>query len=162
MNGREELSKTSSASLSICKWLHGSPLIEIHYCFCLLFAVWLQHCSILLYNTIYPLLCNEVVHSAFVSILTGGWWISWSPFVGMFIARISRGRTIKDFIMYTLTLPSLYSFFWMTIFGGVAIQMENDAINSNLTCAMYALPVNDTSMYVSCRYCFYCNGYSLS
>lgn len=73
-----------------------------------------------------------------------GWWISWSPFVGMFIAKISRGRTIKDFILYTLTLPSLYSFFWMSIFGGVGIQMENTAIKKNLTCTLYKMAVQDS------------------
>lgn len=77
--------------------------------------------------------------------ISGGWWISWSPFVGMFIAKISRGRTIKDFIIYTLTLPSLYSFFWMAIFGGVGIQMQNTAEKMNMTCDMYKLGVNDTA-----------------
>ena len=63
----------------------------------------------------------------------------------MFIAKISRGRTIKDFIIYTLTLPSLYSFFWMAIFGGVGIQMQNTAENLNITCGMYSMAVQDTA-----------------
>ncbi|MCB1445214.1 MAG: BCCT family transporter [Rhizobiaceae bacterium] len=55
------------------------------------------------------------------------WWISWSPFVGMFIARISRGRTVREFIICVLIIPSLVSVFWMTAFGGTAIsQIVND------------------------------------
>jgi choline/glycine/proline betaine transport protein len=53
-----------------------------------------------------------------------GWWISWSPFVGMFIARISRGRTIREFIAGVLLVPSLVTFFWMAVFGNTAIGME--------------------------------------
>ena len=55
------------------------------------------------------------------------WWISWSPFVGMFIARISRGRTVREFIICVLLIPSLVSVLWMTAFGGTAIsQIVND------------------------------------
>ncbi|WP_321338019.1 BCCT family transporter [Breoghania sp.] len=50
------------------------------------------------------------------------WWISWSPFVGMFIARVSRGRTVREFITCVLLIPSLVSVFWMTVFGGTAIE----------------------------------------
>ncbi|WP_366653674.1 BCCT family transporter [Fodinicurvata sp. EGI_FJ10296] len=49
------------------------------------------------------------------------WWISWSPFVGMFIARVSRGRTVREFITCVLIIPSLVSVFWMTAFGGTAV-----------------------------------------
>ncbi|GHF31348.1 choline transporter [Kordiimonas sediminis] len=52
-----------------------------------------------------------------------GWWISWSPFVGMFIARISRGRTIREFILGVLIVPTLLVFFWMTSFGNTALDM---------------------------------------
>lgn len=55
------------------------------------------------------------------------WWISWSPFVGMFIARISRGRTIREFIVGVLLVPSLVSFFWLSVFGGTAIQLNSIA-----------------------------------
>jgi BCCT family betaine/carnitine transporter len=55
------------------------------------------------------------------------WWISWSPFVGMFIARVSRGRTVREFIICVLLIPSLVSVLWMTAFGGTAIsQIVND------------------------------------
>ena len=52
------------------------------------------------------------------------WWVSWSPFVGVFIARISRGRTIREFVFGVLLIPMTILFFWFTAFGGVAIQME--------------------------------------
>ena len=50
------------------------------------------------------------------------WWISWSPFVGMFIARVSRGRTVREFIVSVLIVPSLACTLWMTVFGGTAIH----------------------------------------
>ncbi len=50
------------------------------------------------------------------------WWISWSPFVGMFIARVSRGRTVREFLIAVLLVPSLVSVIWMTAFGGTAIE----------------------------------------
>lgn len=51
------------------------------------------------------------------------WWISWSPFVGMFIARISRGRTVRQFLLAVLVVPALVSVLWMTTFGGTAITI---------------------------------------
>ncbi len=54
------------------------------------------------------------------------WWISWSPFVGMFIARISRGRTVREFIIAVLLVPSLVSVLWMTAMGGTAISQLVD------------------------------------
>ncbi len=50
------------------------------------------------------------------------WWISWSPFVGVFVARISRGRTIREFIRTALLVPSLAGFFWFSVFGGAALK----------------------------------------
>ncbi|TVP80935.1 MAG: BCCT family transporter [Puniceicoccaceae bacterium] len=50
------------------------------------------------------------------------WWISWSPFVGMFIARVSKGRTVREFIICVLLIPSLVCVFWMSTFGGAAIS----------------------------------------
>lgn len=52
------------------------------------------------------------------------WWVSWSPFVGIFVARISRGRTIREFIFGVLFIPMLLLFFWFTTFGGSAVYME--------------------------------------
>src|SRR5690606_25416661 len=52
------------------------------------------------------------------------WWISWTPFVGMFIARISRGRTIRQFIIGVIAVPSVVSLIWFAIFGGAAMDMQ--------------------------------------
>ncbi|MCK9554003.1 BCCT family transporter [Aquamicrobium sp.] len=54
------------------------------------------------------------------------WWISWSPFVGMFIARVSRGRTVREFMIAVLLIPSLVSVLWMTSFGGTAISLVGE------------------------------------
>jgi choline/carnitine/betaine transport len=53
------------------------------------------------------------------------WWISWSPFVGIFIARVSRGRTIREFLIGVLLFPALVSFLWFSIFGTSAISIQN-------------------------------------
>lgn len=60
------------------------------------------------------------------------WWISWSPFVGMFIARISKGRTVKEFIIGVVLIPTLISFFFISVFGGTAIYQQLNGI-SDLT-----------------------------
>lgn len=52
------------------------------------------------------------------------WWISWSPFVGMFIARISRGRTIREFILGVLLIPAGFTFLWLSVFGNSALFIE--------------------------------------
>lgn len=57
------------------------------------------------------------------------WWISWSPFVGMFIARVSKGRTVREFITGVLLVPSLLTFFWMTTFGGSGIFLEMSGLD---------------------------------
>lgn len=53
-----------------------------------------------------------------------GWWISWAPFVGMFIARVSRGRTIREFVGGVLFAPVLLTFLWFVVFGDTAVHME--------------------------------------
>ena len=53
-----------------------------------------------------------------------GWWISWSPFVGMFIARISKGRTVREFILGVMVFPTILSFLWMSSFGGSALWLQ--------------------------------------
>ncbi len=52
------------------------------------------------------------------------WWISWSPFVGMFIARVSRGRTVREVVAGVLFIPSLVTFIWFTVFGNTALYMD--------------------------------------
>lgn len=53
-----------------------------------------------------------------------GWWISWAPFVGIFIARISRGRTVRQFVMGVLLVPTLITFLWFSVLGGTALYSE--------------------------------------
>jgi choline/carnitine/betaine transport len=57
------------------------------------------------------------------------WWISWTPFVGMFIARISRGRTIRQFVAGVLLVPSLVSLIWFAVFGGAAINVQQGGVD---------------------------------
>jgi choline/glycine/proline betaine transport protein len=75
-----------------------------------------------------------------------GWWVSWSPFVGMFIARISRGRTVREFLLGVLVLPALFSFVWMATFGGSALHVQLNgagglgaAVDDNVASAMFEL-----------------------
>lgn len=75
-----------------------------------------------------------------------GWWISWCPFVGVFLARISRGRTIREFIFYVFLVPSLVTFLWFSIFGGTALYLDiyQDAgihalVDDNLSTSLNAL-----------------------
>ncbi|HCD1134695.1 TPA: BCCT family transporter [Morganella morganii] len=60
------------------------------------------------------------------TLLYWGWWLSWSPFVGMFIARISRGRTIREFVTGVLFVPAGFTLLWMTFFGNSAIFLIRD------------------------------------
>ena len=78
------------------------------------------------------------------TILYWAWWISWSPFVGMFIARISKGRTVRELIIGVIAFPSMLSFFWMSVFGGTALQLQLDgvrdvatAVNENVATALF-------------------------
>ncbi|MGH3803797.1 MAG: BCCT family transporter, partial [Pseudonocardiaceae bacterium] len=57
------------------------------------------------------------------------WWISWTPFVGMFLARISRGRTIRQFVVGVILVPSAVSLVWFAIFGGAGISEQRDGID---------------------------------
>ena len=57
------------------------------------------------------------------------WWISWTPFVGMFLARISRGRTIREFVAGVILVPSVVSLLWFAVFGGAAIAQQRDGID---------------------------------
>lgn len=74
------------------------------------------------------------------------WWISWGPFVGGFIARISKGRTIREFVIATMVVPVLLSFIFITVMGGTAIHLElggnhavSTAVNENVAYALFAL-----------------------
>jgi len=74
------------------------------------------------------------------------WWISWSPFVGMFIARVSKGRTVREFVMGVMLVPTLLSFLWMSVFGGTALSLQAGgtadiagAVQDNVATAMFAM-----------------------
>lgn len=77
------------------------------------------------------------------------WWISWSPFVGMFIARISRGRTLREFVLSVLVVPTLLTFLWITAFGGSALWFElqgigrvAEAVQDNVAISLFELLAN--------------------
>jgi glycine betaine transporter len=74
------------------------------------------------------------------------WWVSWSPFVGLFIARVSRGRTIREFVLGTMLAPTLAAFIWFSVFGGTALHLQimqgvplADAVNADVSTALFAL-----------------------
>ena len=80
------------------------------------------------------------------TLLYWGWWLSWSPFVGMFIARVSRGRTIREFLTGVLLVPTGFTFMWMTVFGNTSINMIMnkgitslaDQVNADTSLALFA------------------------
>ncbi|MGF1581177.1 MAG: BCCT family transporter [Gemmataceae bacterium] len=74
------------------------------------------------------------------------WWIAWAPFVGIFIARISKGRTIREFVIGVLFVPTVFSLFWFAIFGGMGIYEETygegglaDLVKEDVTVALFSL-----------------------
>jgi glycine betaine transporter len=88
------------------------------------------------------------------------WWISWSPFVGLFIARVSRGRTIREFVIGTVLAPSLAAFLWFSIFGGSALTMQiwqhvplAEAVKADVATALFtmfdAMPFGGTMSMVA-------------
>lgn len=79
-----------------------------------------------------------------VTLMYWGWWASWSPFVGTFIARVSKGRTIKEFVLGVLFLPTMVTFLWFSAFGGTTMLglIDGDfslatAVNENISTALY-------------------------
>lgn len=74
-----------------------------------------------------------------------GWWLAWAPFVGLFIARISKGRTIREFILGVVLVPSVFTMIWMTVFGNSAIELVQnnpsstlvEAVNENTPIALF-------------------------
>ncbi|TDS17587.1 BCCT family transporter [Sphingobacterium paludis] len=67
------------------------------------------------------------------TILYWAWWISWSPYVGLFIAKISKGRTIREFIGAVLLIPTLFNFLWMSFFGNSAIWLDQHQAQGSLS-----------------------------
>jgi choline-glycine betaine transporter len=88
-----------------------------------------------------------------------GWWISWSPFVGMFIARVSKGRTVREFIVGVMVLPTLLSFLWMSVLGGSALHLQSmgladiaSAVEENVSTALFVMlenfPLTEVTSFV--------------
>ncbi|MGF1534444.1 MAG: BCCT family transporter [Bernardetiaceae bacterium] len=80
------------------------------------------------------------------TIVYWAWWISWSPFVGLFIARVSKGRTVREFVLGVILVPSLLSFFWMSVFGGSAIYLDmndiaaiGEAVSADTSTALFVM-----------------------
>jgi len=79
-----------------------------------------------------------------------GWWLAWAPFVGLFIARISRGRTIREFILGVMLIPTVFTLLWMTIFGNSAIDLVHsqgvvalgDMVSENSSVALFVFLEN--------------------
>jgi choline/carnitine/betaine transport len=130
------ISAASGVSRGI-KWLSNTNMV---LAFVLLIFVFVVGPTVfildLLPSTIGAYL-SELVPMSFHSAVFGGsewlaswtifywaWWISWTPFVGTFIAKISRGRTIKEFVLSVLLVPTAVSVVWFTIFGGAGIQQQ--------------------------------------
>ncbi|CEM17339.1 unnamed protein product [Vitrella brassicaformis CCMP3155] len=82
-----------------------------------------------------------------------GWWIAFCPFVGLFIAKISRGRTIRQVLNGTMSAPVLYTFFWFSIFGGAGLRMEREAARNGVDCSTEfpAVPGPDDYVRLTCR-----------
>jgi len=69
------------------------------------------------------------------SIFYWAWWVSWAPFVGLFIARISKGRTVREFILGNMFVPTVLTCIWFSVFGGAGLNHQIKAENAGLTCA---------------------------
>jgi choline/glycine/proline betaine transport protein len=80
------------------------------------------------------------------SIFYWGWWLAWTPFVALFVARISRGRTIREFTLGVLLVPSLITIIWMSVFGGTALHQElvEPGVVSSVVADNYALGLIET------------------
>ncbi|MBR9827917.1 MAG: BCCT family transporter [Oceanospirillales bacterium] len=115
------------------------------------------------YLTFLPELSNPVGRedANFVSGWTAfywAWWISWSPFVGMFIARVSRGRTVREFLVCVLLIPSTACVLWMSVFGGTAVDLyftegytaiKEAALPLQLFTMLDALPLAEITSFIA-------------
>lgn len=75
------------------------------------------------------------------------WWISWSPFVGMFIARVSKGRTVREFLIAVLIVPTLVTVLWMSVFGGMALDQVVDKVGALGTDGLKDVPLAMFQMF---------------
>jgi choline/glycine/proline betaine transport protein len=70
-----------------------------------------------------------------------GWWLAWSPFVGMFVARVSRGRTVREFVLGVLLVPTIVVFLWYGVFGNMALQRALAGDDGLVDAALNDIPV---------------------
>lgn len=75
------------------------------------------------------------------------WWISWSPFVGMFIARVSKGRTVREFVTAVLIIPTAVTIIWMSVYGGIAIEQIQNGIGALGTDGLTSVPLAMFQMF---------------
>ncbi|SEB02855.1 BCCT family transporter [Alkalimonas amylolytica] len=116
-----EINMTLAALLMLFVIIVG-PTIAILTGFVSNLAAYLQHLPALAN----PLGREDANFSQGWTAFYWAWWISWSPFVGMFIARVSRGRSVREFLVSVLLIPSLACVLWMSVFGGTAIRQVVD------------------------------------
>lgn len=93
------------------------------------------------------------------TVLYWAWWVSWAPFVGLFIAKISKGRTIREFILGVLFIPSLFNALWMTVFGNSAIWLDGEtagnltALSANTEALLFGffeqLPLGNVASFIA-------------
>ena len=99
-------------------------------------------------SLITPLTADDMEWMQWWTYFMMAWWLSWGAFVGVFLAKISKGRTIREFIIGVLAVPSVVFFAWFTLFGGTAIKLDMDgagiveATNENINSAFFAMLAN--------------------
>jgi len=86
------------------------------------------------------------------------WWVSWAPFVGLFIARISRGRTIREFVLGNMIVPTFLTCIWFSIYGGAGLNQQIQAENAGMTCADC---YGDNNEYIKGCQLLICRGWSV-
>jgi len=150
-----------SIMMGIHRGIKNLAMLNMRLAFIFMMAVFLLGPSLYivrLFSTSLGVYFNSLIeHASFISGAGEGWqgtwtipflawWIAWSPFVGMFIARISMGRTVRELILGVLIVPSLLSFFWLSVFGGNAIRLDQahngqlfGVVEDNLPVALFEL-----------------------
>jgi len=150
-----------SILLGIHKGIKNLAMLNMRLAFVFMVAVFLLGPTIdiirLFSNSLGLYLSGLIEYSSYVSVAGEtwqgtwtipflAWWIAWSPFVGMFIARISMGRTVRELILGVLIVPSLLSFFWLSVFGGTGININKEhsgqlfaVVEDNLPVALFEL-----------------------
>jgi choline/glycine/proline betaine transport protein len=137
-----ELNITVGILLCLFLFIAG-PSVFLLKMFVQSLGTYLQH---LPETTLWTATFQETEWQSSWTIFYWGWWIAWSPFVGMFIARVSKGRTIRQFVFGVLLCPTGATFVWLSIFGGTALYEElyggggiSEQVSQNLPVALFAL-----------------------